>query len=79
MTAKSLLLACAGTLALSTAALGADLAPRPYTKAPPPIVAPAPSWRNAYAGLRQVAAWLAGKRQRQVSQWRGWTLRDRPR
>lgn len=36
-------------------------------------------WRNAYAGLRQVAAWLAGKRQRQVSQWRGWTLRDRPR
>jgi hypothetical protein len=36
------------------------------------------SWRHAYAGLRQVAAWLKGKTPRQVSQWRGWTLRDLP-
>jgi len=35
-------------------------------------------WLNAYAGLRQVASWLAGKRARQVSQWRGWTLKDLP-
>lgn len=35
-------------------------------------------WGNAYAGLRQVAAWLAGTRRHQVSQWRGWTLRDVP-
>ncbi len=50
MTAKSLFLACAGTLALSTAAFGADLAPRPYTKAPPPIITPAPSWAGFYIG-----------------------------
>jgi hypothetical protein len=31
--------------------------------------------RNAYAGLRAVQAWLTGKRSRQVSQWRGWTLK----
>jgi hypothetical protein len=42
------------------------------------LFAPHP-WRNAYAGMRQVAAWLAGKRRRQVSQWRGWTLKDAPR
>lgn len=36
-------------------------------------------WRNAYAGLLAVAAWYAGKRSRQVSQWRGWTLKDAPR
>lgn len=42
------------------------------------LFAPRP-WRNAYAGLRQVAAWLAGKRPRQVSQWRGWTLKELPR
>jgi len=35
-------------------------------------------WQNAYAGLRQVAAWMAGKTPRQVSQWRGWTLKDSP-
>lgn len=35
--------------------------------------------RRAIGGLRQVAAWLAGKRRRQVSQWRGWTLKDLPR
>lgn len=34
--------------------------------------------RKAIGGLRQVAAWLAGKRRRQVSQWRGWTLKDMP-
>lgn len=35
-------------------------------------------WSRAYAGLRQVALWLAGGTKRQVSQWRGWTLRDAP-
>jgi hypothetical protein len=36
------------------------------------------AWRNAYAGLRQVAAWQRGQRPRQVSQWRGWTLQLEP-
>lgn len=31
----------------------------------------------AYAGLRQVQAWLQGKTRRRVSQWKGWTL-ERP-
>lgn len=31
-------------------------------------------WQNAYAGLRQVQAWLMGKTPRTVSQWKGWTL-----
>lgn len=31
-------------------------------------------WENAYAGLRQVQAWLMGKTPRQVSQWKGWRL-----
>lgn len=31
-------------------------------------------WRNAYAGLRQVSAWMRGKTRRQVSTWRGWSL-----
>lgn len=36
-------------------------------------------WTSAYGGLRLVGAWLAGKTPRQVSQWRGWTLKDVPR
>jgi hypothetical protein len=35
-------------------------------------------WRAAYAGLRQVAAWLRGKTPRPVTQWRGWSLHDLP-
>lgn len=35
-------------------------------------------WRNAYAGLRMVAAWLRGKTVRQVSMWRGWSIAEIP-
>lgn len=35
-------------------------------------------WRNAYAGLKMVAAWLRGKTARQASTWRGWSLADIP-
>lgn len=31
-------------------------------------------WQNADDGLRQVQAWLTGKKKRKVSQWKGWTL-----
>lgn len=37
------------------------------------------SWRSAYAGLRQVAAWLNGKTKRMASRWRGWTLDGSPK
>lgn len=32
------------------------------------------SARTAYAGLRQVKAWLMGRKKRMVSQWKGWSL-----
>ena len=35
-------------------------------------------WRDAYAGLRQVAKWLRGTADEQISTWRGWTLADIP-
>ncbi len=35
-------------------------------------------WRSAYAGIRQVAAWLRGKRRRPVTAWRGWSIADLP-
>lgn len=35
------------------------------------------TWQRASAGIRQIQAWLTGKRRRQVSQWKGWTL-ERP-
>jgi hypothetical protein len=31
-------------------------------------------WERAYAGLRCVQAWMQGKRERKVTQWKGWTL-----
>lgn len=37
------------------------------------LFAPDP-WENAYAGLRQVQAWLMGKKTRTVSRWKNWTL-----
>ena len=43
---KKVLLALTAAAALSGSAFAADLAPRPYVKAPPPIVAP--SWTGFY-------------------------------
>jgi outer membrane immunogenic protein len=49
---KKIAWAAAGLIALSTApALAADLAARPYTKAPPPVVAPIYNWAGFYIGL----------------------------
>ena len=39
----------------------------------PDLFAPEP-WQNAYAGLRQIQAWLMRRKKRKVSQWKGWTL-----
>jgi outer membrane immunogenic protein len=49
---KKILVAAAGLVSLSIApAFGADLAARPYTKAPPPIVAPIYNWGGFYIGV----------------------------
>jgi len=49
---KKVLLVAAGLVGLSIApAFGADLAARPYTKAPPPMVAPIYNWGGFYIGL----------------------------
>ena len=49
---KKLLLSAVGllTLGLAVPAAAADLAPRPYTKAPPPVVAAAYDWSGFYIG-----------------------------
>ena len=49
---KKFLLATVGVMALGMAvpASAADLAPRPYTKAPPPVVTPIYDWTGFYIG-----------------------------
>jgi outer membrane immunogenic protein len=49
---KRVLVASVGLLALvgTTQAFAADLAARPYTKAPPPVVAPVYDWTGFYIG-----------------------------
>lgn len=34
------------------------------------------NWERAYGGLRQVQAWLLGRKPRAVTQWKGWTLTE---
>jgi outer membrane immunogenic protein len=45
---KKLMLALTAVAAFTGSAMAADLAPRPYTKAPPPVVAPVASWTGCY-------------------------------
>lgn len=56
---KKFLLATAGLVALGIAApaSAADLAARPYTKAPPPIVAPIYNWGGFYIGANGGYGW----------------------
>jgi outer membrane immunogenic protein len=56
---KKLLIAAAGLVALAAPALAADMAPAPrtYTKAPPPIVAPIYNWTGFYIGLNGGGGW----------------------
>ena len=50
---KKLLLGAVGLVAMgiSAPASAADLAARPYTKAPPPMVAPVYDWSGFYIGI----------------------------
>jgi outer membrane immunogenic protein len=50
---KTVLLGMAGLIAVGAAApaVGADLAPQPYTKAPPPMIAAIYDWSGFYVGL----------------------------
>ncbi|QOZ56108.1 hypothetical protein XH90_11885 [Bradyrhizobium sp. CCBAU 53338] len=56
---KHLLVVAAGVaaLAMSVPANAADLAARPYTKAPPPVVAAAYNWSGFYLGLNGGGGW----------------------
>jgi outer membrane immunogenic protein len=56
---KKFLLATVGVAALGIAApaSAADLAPRPYTKAPPPVVAPIYDWTGFYIGANGGYGW----------------------
>lgn len=47
---RKILLASAATLALISTASAADLAARPYTKAPPPVIDPGTNWSGFYIG-----------------------------
>src|SRR4051812_35335071 len=47
---KKLLLATVALVALGAPALAADMAARPYTKAPPPVMAPIYNWTGFYIG-----------------------------
>lgn len=46
---------------------------RKFCRDHPDFFVPDP-WQNAYAGLRQVQAWLNGTAPRTVSRWKNWTL-----
>jgi len=50
---KKILLGMAGLIAVGAAApaVAADLAPRPYTKAPPPMIAAIYDWSGFYVGI----------------------------
>ena len=56
---KKFLLATVGLVALGIAApaSAADLAARPYTKAPPPVVAPIYDWSGFYIGANGGGGW----------------------
>jgi len=48
---KTILLGAFGLIATVGSAAAADLAARPYTKAPPPVIAPVYNWTGFYIGV----------------------------
>ena len=47
---KKFLIGAVGLVAMATSATAADLAARPYTKAPPPMISPMYDWSGFYIG-----------------------------
>ncbi|MGY0573375.1 outer membrane protein [Bradyrhizobium sp. RDM12] len=54
---RKLLLVTAGLVAVTAPAAAADLAARPYTKAPPPMVNPVYDWTGFYIGANAGYGW----------------------
>src|SRR4051812_36374776 len=54
---KKFLLGAVGLIAMVSTASAADLAARPYTKAPPPMIAAAYDWSGFYIGINGGGAW----------------------
>src|SRR5437762_14099070 len=54
---KKLLLTTTALVVLASPALAADLAARPYTKAPPPMMAALYDWSGFYIGVNGGYAW----------------------
>lgn len=54
---KKFLIGAVGLVAMATSASAADLAARPYTKAPPPVIAPIYDWSGFYIGLNGGGGW----------------------
>ncbi len=57
---KKLLLASVALIALASSASAADLAARPYTKAPPAPISPVYNWSGFYAGVMGGYGWSDG-------------------
>jgi outer membrane immunogenic protein len=56
-TMKKVLLGSVAVLAMATSASAADLAARPYTKAPPPVMVAMYDWSGFYIGLNGGGGW----------------------
>ncbi|WJR75123.1 outer membrane beta-barrel protein [Bradyrhizobium sp. NP1] len=54
---KKLMLSAIAVMAFAGNAMAADLAARPYTKAPPPVVAPIYNWTGFYIGVNGGGGW----------------------
>jgi len=54
---KKFLLGVVGLVAMATSASAADLAARPYTKAPPPMMAAIYDWSGFYIGINGGGGW----------------------
>ena len=54
---KKIILASVAVVAMSAPSFAADLAARPYTKAPAPMVSPATNWSGFYVGAMGGYGW----------------------
>jgi outer membrane immunogenic protein len=54
---KKFLIGAVGLVAMATSASAADLAARPYTKAPPPVMAAMYDWSGFYIGVNGGGGW----------------------